>query len=76
MYYERKHIYFFSAPICCRDFYCESLRDSKNRLNHGFATPNLGQFCAVTVADRIQQKQTIFLPALDTSYLITKNGKN
>ena len=46
----KENTFFFSAPICCRDFTARA-RETRKLLNHGFATLNLGQFCAVIVAD-------------------------
>ena len=59
MYYERKHISFFSAPIYCRDFTAR-VRETRKPLNHGFATLNLGQFCAVIVADVFNRNKLSF----------------
>ena len=59
MYYERKHISFLSAPISWRDFTAR-VRETRKPLNHGFATLNLGQFCAVIVADVFTKNKPSF----------------
>ena len=59
MYYEREHISFFSVPICCRDFTAR-VRETRKPLNHGFATLNLGQFCAVIVVDVFDKNKPSF----------------
>ena len=51
------------------------LFSTRKPLNRGFATLNLGQFCAVILADIFNKNKPFFLPALDTSYLITKVAK-
>ena len=50
---------FFSAPICCRDFTAR-VRETRKPLNHGFATLNLGEFCAVIVADVFNKNKPSF----------------
>ena len=51
------------------------LFSTRKPLNRGFATLNLGQICAVILADIFNKNKPSFLPALDTSYLITKVAK-
>ena len=50
---------FFSAPICFRDFTAR-VREIRKPLNHGFATLNLGQFCAVILADVFNKSKPSF----------------
>ena len=64
---------FFSALICCRDFTAR-VRETRKPLNHGFATLNLGQFCAVIVADVLIKTNHLFT-SIRYILLNHKNGK-
>ena len=55
----KENTFFFSAPIYCRDFTAR-VRETRKPLNHGFATLNLGQFCAVIVADVFNRNKLSF----------------
>ena len=46
-------------PFFCRDFTAR-VRETRKPLNHGFATMNLGQFCAVIVADVFNKNKPSF----------------
>ena len=73
MYYERKHISFFSAPICCRGFTAR-VRETRKPLNDGFGTLNLGQFCAVIVAEYLTKTNHLYT-SIRYILLNHKNGE-
>ena len=70
----KENAFFFLCSYLLSRFYCESPRDSKT-VKSRFRNPEFRSVLRRHCGGRIEQKQTTFIPALDTSYLITKMVK-